>query len=61
MDKSDGARRKPYAPPTVERVDIVESEVALQTCKKSTSSTINTKNTVGTFVCPTGCKNRSNT
>ncbi|PYN96096.1 MAG: hypothetical protein DMD91_22690 [Candidatus Rokuibacteriota bacterium] len=58
MDKSDGAPRRPYVPPTIERVDIVESEVALQTCKKSTSSTINTKNVVGSFVCPTTCKNR---
>ncbi|PYM96850.1 MAG: hypothetical protein DME08_12635 [Candidatus Rokuibacteriota bacterium] len=61
MDKSDGAPRRPYVPPTIERVDIVESEVALQTCKKSTTSSINTKNTIGNFVCPSACKNRSNT
>jgi len=58
MDKSDDGPRRPYARPTIERVDIVESEVALQTCKKATTSTINTKNTIGNFVCPSGCKNR---
>ena len=61
MDKSDRAPRKPYVPPMIERVDIVESEVALQVCKKSTTSTINTKNTAGPFVCPPACKNRANT
>ena len=61
MDKSGEAPRKRYVPHTVERVDIVENEVALQTCKKSTTSTINTKNVIGNFVCPNGCKNRSNT
>jgi len=57
----DRAPRKPYTRPTIERVDIVESEVALQVCKKSTTSTINTKNTIGNFVCPTGCKTRAST
>ena len=61
MDKSDDGPRKPYARPTVERVDIVENEVALQVCKKSTTSTINTKNVVGSFVCPTACKTRAST
>jgi len=38
MDKEATAPRgRPYVPPTIERVDIVESEVALQTCKKSTN------------------------
>lgn len=60
MDKSDPPR-KPYARPTIERVDIVESEVALQVCKKSTTSTINTKNAIGNAVCPAACKTRSNT
>ena len=61
MDKSGGAPRRPYVPPRIERVDIVESEVALQVCKKSTTSTINTKNTIGPAVCPTGCKTRAST
>jgi len=61
MDKSDRAPRKPYVPPKIERVDIVESEVALQVCKKNTSSTINTKNQIGNFICPSSCKTRSNT
>ena len=61
MPDVGGGPRKPYSRPTVERVDIVESEVALQVCKKNTTSTINVKNVVGSFICPTGCKTRSNT
>jgi hypothetical protein len=61
MDESARSPRKPYTRPTVERVDIVESEVALQVCKKATVSTINTKNTIGPSVCPTGCKTRATT
>ncbi len=54
MDSKPPVQRKPYRKPEVSRVDLVEDEVALAACKKSSNSSHATPN-AGFNKCKSSC------
>ncbi len=55
MSEADRPPRKAYRKPEVTRVDLVEDEVALATCKASFVASHSTPN-VGVSKCKSNCK-----
>ena len=53
--------RKPYHKPEIARVDLVEDEVALSSCKKAVPTAITSSGQSGTKTCKSTCKNISPT
>ena len=53
--------RKPYHKPAIERVDLVEDEVALASCKKATLGNVASSGQTGTKTCKSSCKGISPT
>ena len=65
MDKGQSAPgpdgRRAYQKPQVTRVDVVEDEVALASCKQTTSAQRNSSGLTTSGVCKTSCMTQSST
>jgi hypothetical protein len=53
--------RRAYQKPEVTRVDVVEDEVALASCKRSTSGQRNSSGFTTSGICKTSCMAQSST
>lgn len=65
MDKYEAASasqdRRPYLKPQVTRVDVVEDEVALASCKRTNSGARNSSGLTTAGICKTSCMAQSST
>lgn len=61
MDNNPPVQRKTYRKPEISRVDLVEDEVALASCKAPTRSQITSRDLNGNFKCKLICLNVTRT